>query len=138
MKTLFVDTFYWVALINVADSWHQSVRDYSRNLNNIQLVTTEEVLTETINFFASFPSPMKKAVFQLITQVIADQNIIVIPQSHESFIAGLELFSQRFDKGYSLTDCISMVTMNQLNITEVLTHDKHFQQEGFIIVFKQS
>ena len=41
MKTLFVNTFYWVALINVADSCHQSVRDYSRNLKNIQLVTTE-------------------------------------------------------------------------------------------------
>ncbi|MBD2481450.1 type II toxin-antitoxin system VapC family toxin [Planktothrix sp. FACHB-1365] len=138
MKTLFVDTFYWVALINVADSWHQTVRNYSRNLNNIKLVTTEEVLIETINFFASFPSPMKKAVFRLITQVIADQNITIISQSHESFTGGLELFSQRFDKGYSLTDCISMVTMNQLNITEVLTHDKHFQQEGFIILFKQS
>ncbi|CAD5939375.1 hypothetical protein PA905_47960 [Planktothrix agardhii CCAP 1459/11A] len=85
MKTLFVNTFYWVALINVADSWHQSVRDYSRNLNNIQLVTTEEVLTETINFFASFPSPMKKAVFQLLTQVVTDSHINVIPQSHESF-----------------------------------------------------
>ena len=102
------------------------------------MVTTEEVLTETINFFASFPSPMKKAVFQLLTQVVTDSHINVIPQSHESFTAGLELFSQRFDKGYSLTDCISMVTMNQLNITGVLTHDKHFQQEGFIIVFKHS
>lgn len=138
MKTLFIDTFYWVALINIADSWHQAVRNYSRNLNNIKLVTTQEVLIETINFFASFPSPMKKAVFQLVRQVIADQNITVIPQTHESLTAGLELFSKRFDKGYSLTDCISMVTMNQLNITEVLTHDKHFQQEGFIILFKDS
>ena len=49
------------------------------------MVTTEEVLTETINFFASFPSPMKKAVFQLLTQVVTDSHINVIPQSHESF-----------------------------------------------------
>lgn len=138
MKTVFADTFYWVALINAADSWHQSVRNYSRTLNTIQLVTTEEVLIETVNFIASFPSPMRKAVSQLVTQIIADRNITVVPQSHESFTAGLALFNKRFDKGYSLTDCISMVTMNQLNITEVLTHDKHFQQEGFVILFKDS
>jgi predicted nucleic acid-binding protein len=101
-------------------------------------VTTEEILTETINFFASFPSPMKKAVSQLVAQIIADSNITVVPQSHESFTAGLALFNKRFDTGYSLTDCISMVTMKQLNITEVLTHDKHFQQEGLIILFKDS
>ena len=137
MKQIFADTFYWVALINPADSWHQSVRNYSRTLKNVQLVTTEEVLTETINFFASFPAFMKTTVYQLVSRIIVDKNITVIPQTHESFTAGLELFNKRFDKGYSLTDCISMVTMNQLKITEFLTHDKHFQQEGFRILFER-
>ena len=59
----------------------------------------------------------------------------VIPQDHESFVAGLNLYEKRLDKGYSLTDCISMNTMNQLEILEVLTHDQHFTQEGFIILF---
>jgi predicted nucleic acid-binding protein len=59
----------------------------------------------------------------------------VIPQDHESFVAGLNLYEKRLDKGYSLTDCISMNTMNQLEIIEVLTHDQHFTQEGFIILF---
>ena len=136
MKSVFADTFYWVALINKSDSWHHRVRNYSSNLGNIKIITTEEILTETINFFASFPTPMRSAVSQLITQIIADHNIQVIPQTHESFIAGLELFQQRFDKGYSLTDCISMMTMKKLNIIEILTHDKHFKQEGFIILFK--
>jgi predicted nucleic acid-binding protein len=48
---------------------------------------------------------------------------------------GLKLYQQRLDKGYSLTDCISMNTMRKSGITEVLTHDLHFTQEGFIIVF---
>ncbi|AFZ59358.1 hypothetical protein H6G54_03460 [Anabaena cylindrica FACHB-243] len=34
-----------------------------------------------------------------------------------------------------LTDGISMNIMNQLEIIEVLTHDQHFTQEGFIILF---
>ncbi len=56
-------------------------------------------------------------------------------QSHRSFLAGLERYENRLDKGYRLTDCISMNTMHQLRSTEVLTHDKHFVQEGFMILF---
>jgi predicted nucleic acid-binding protein len=136
MKRVFADTFYWIALINKSDSWYQRVKSYSVNLENIEIITTEEVLTETINFFAAFPAPMRAAVYQLVVQIIQDHNIQVIPQTHESFIAGLELFQQRFDKGYSLTDCISMITMKNLNIIDMLTHDKHFTQEGFLILFK--
>ena len=57
----------------------------------------------------------------------------VIEQTHTSFIQGLQLYKERLDKGYSLTDCVSMQTMRQLGITEVLTHDKHFTQEGFML-----
>jgi len=42
------------------------------------------------------------------------------------------------DKGYSLTDCISMIVMKQRGIIEVLTHDKHFTQENFRILFQDS
>jgi predicted nucleic acid-binding protein len=40
--------------------------------------------------------------------------------------------------GYSLTDCISMDTMRQLGIAEVLTNDRHFEQEGFRALFRDS
>ncbi len=65
MKTIFVDTFYWIALINKTDSWHLPVKNYSYNLKNIQLVTTEEVLTETINFFCFFSSSHEKGCFSI-------------------------------------------------------------------------
>jgi predicted nucleic acid-binding protein len=42
----------------------------------------------------------------------------------------------RPDKGYSLTDCISMGTMRREAITEVLTNDRHFEQEGFRALFR--
>lgn len=37
-------------------------------------------------------------------------------------------------KAYSLTDCISMEAMRQEGITDILTHDNHFTQEGFTIL----
>jgi predicted nucleic acid-binding protein len=38
------------------------------------------------------------------------------------------------DKGYSLTDCISMNVMRDRGINDVLTQDKQFAQEGFNIL----
>ena len=49
------------------------------------------------------------------------------------FESGLALYKSRLDKGYSLTDCVSMVVVRE-SIQEVLTHDKHFAQEGFTIL----
>jgi predicted nucleic acid-binding protein len=47
------------------------------------------------------------------------------------FMGGFEMYRARPDKGYSLTDCISMQTMRREGLTEVLTNDRHFEQEGF-------
>jgi len=60
--------------------------------------------------------------------------VIVRPQTHQSFLDGLALYKARPDKEYSLTDCISMEAMRQEGISEILTHDNHFTQEGFTIL----
>jgi len=39
-------------------------------------------------------------------------------------------------KGYSLADCISMQTMRREGLTDVLTNDLHFEQEGFRAMFR--
>jgi len=62
----------------------------------------------------------------------------VIPQSRESFLSGLQLYRARPDKGYSRVDCFSMQTMHKEGLTEVLTDDRHFEQEGFRALFRDS
>lgn len=135
MKTLFADTFYWAALINPRDSWHDLVRQTSQSLAQDKLVTTEEVLTELLNFFSSYQAVTRQGIVSFVISIINDLKIEVVRCSHKSFRAGLALYAQRLDKEYSLTDCISMQTMRQQEITEILTHDKHFTQEGFTILF---
>ena len=51
------------------------------------------------------------------------------------FDAALALYETRPDKEYSLIDCRSMVALRALGVTEVLTNDHHFTQEGFTILF---
>jgi len=58
----------------------------------------------------------------------------VRPQTQESFLRGFALYKARSDKRYSLTNCISMHSMRNEGITEILTHDDHFRQEGFTVM----
>ncbi len=99
------------------------------------MITTDEVLTEFLNFFANFESRVKAGAAQRVNDILDTPVVQVIPQSHETFTLGLQLYHKRLDKGYSLTDCISMQVMKQMGLSEVLTHDRHFTQEGFIILF---
>ena len=62
--------------------------------------------------------------------IFDDAGVQVAPQSRESFPLGTALYGARPDKGYRLTDCISMPTMRKQRLTEVLTNDRHFEQEG--------
>lgn len=134
MRTIFADTFYWTASINPRDNWHGQVIAITRRLEQFCLVTTEEVLAETLTFFSAYGSQMRQRACQLVQGIIKNPNIQVVHQTHESFLAGLTLYQNRPDKEYGLIDCISMQTMGELEIIEILTHDKHFTQEGFVIL----
>ncbi len=135
MDEVFADAFYWIALSNPTDQWHTAAKQFDETNPNALLVTTEEVLTEFLNFYAEAGKHRRKIVGAMCEQVLLHPNITVISQSHESFSQGFELYRQREDKGYSLTDCISMIACRERGIREVLTNDHHFEQEGFTILF---
>jgi predicted nucleic acid-binding protein len=69
--------------------------------------------------------------------MLENRAVRIVAQTPDSFRAGLELYRARPDKGYSLTDCISMQTMRREGITDVLTNDAHFEQEGFHAVLRE-
>jgi predicted nucleic acid-binding protein len=130
-RAVFADTFYWVAFTNPKDQWHAAVRALRPSLQLVRLVTTDEVLTEFANWFAAGGADWRRQIVPILQTILASPTVTVVPQSRESFLSGLELYQRRADKAYSLTDCISMETMRRLGLTEVLTHDRHFSQEGF-------
>ena len=43
----------------------------------------------------------------------------------------MALYGVRPDKGYGLTDCMSMQAMRREGLIEALTNDRHFEQKGF-------
>jgi predicted nucleic acid-binding protein len=136
MTAPFADTFYWIALADFTDSAHQLALTLTAERANSQFVTTDEVLTEYLNFFSSSPASSRCQAAAVVEDLLTSSAVRVIPQSRESFRSGLQLYGERLDKGYSLTDCISMRTMRREGLTEVLTNDRHFEQEGFRALFR--
>jgi predicted nucleic acid-binding protein len=138
MTALFAGTFYWVALADFADSAHQRALALTAARASSRIVTTGEVLTEYLTFFSTAPEPLRREAAESVVGILASSVICVIPQSRESFLAGLQLYRSRPDRGYRLVDCISMQAMRQEGLTEVLTNDRHFEQEGFRTLFWDS
>lgn len=135
MKPVFADTVYWVALIHPNDEWRGPALAATALLQDSLLITTDSILVEVLNFFAEHGDEARLRAVSAIEELLMNAHTEVVPQTHENFLAGLELYKARADKGYSLTDCISMTAMRERHITEVLTHDHHFTQEGFTPLF---
>jgi uncharacterized protein len=131
MKLVFADAVYWIAAANRTDQWHASVANRVRLLGPATLVTTEEVLDEFLTYYSGHGSTLRNAATRIVEKALSNPLVKVRPQSHQSFLDGLALYKARPDKEYSLTDCISMEAMRQEGISDVLTHDDHFTQEGF-------
>jgi predicted nucleic acid-binding protein len=136
MTALFADTFYWVALADFADSAHKRALALTAERRYAPIVTTDEVLAEYLTFFATAPEPMRRKAVINARRILDDPGVRVVPQSRDSFLAGMALYEARPDKGYSLIDCISMQTMRREGLTEALTNDRHFEQEGFRALFR--
>ncbi len=137
VRAVFANTFYWVALTNPDDFRYQDALALDNFLAGAVIVTTDEVLTEFMTFFSGDPWQRGRAAAS-VHSLLANPEIRVTPQSRESFLSGVSLYESRPDKGYSLVDCISMQTMRKEGLTEVLTDDRHFEQEGFRALFLDS
>ena len=135
MPRYFVDTFYWVALSDPRDQWHARVLAFSRTLSEYHLYTVDEVLAEYLTFYSASRPHVRADAVQTVHDILRDRHITVMPQSHASFLDALAFYASRLDKEYSLTDCVSMQAMRREGLTDVLTNDHHFRQEGFRILF---
>jgi uncharacterized protein len=131
MNAVFADTFYWIALTNVQDLAHEKAKVFTRSTNPAKICTTEEVLVEYLNYFAGWGPRFRQQTATNIQNMVDNETVQIIPQTTASFRDGLSLYRARLDKGYSLTDCVSMQTMRSEGITDALTNDAHFEQEGF-------
>lgn len=137
MKNVFVDSLYWTAIVKPNDPWREAANQAKQQLDDTILVTTDEVLTKFLAALSKGGPNLRKTAVKMVRAILSNPNVRVVPQSRDSFLAGLKKYSERQDKDYSLTDCISMNVMEEQGINEVLTKDHHFKQEGFVVLIQK-
>ncbi|MBW4567147.1 MAG: PIN domain-containing protein [Tolypothrix carrinoi HA7290-LM1] len=132
MTKVFVDTAAWIALLNVRDALHQQANDVMDKLVRLKtpLVTTEFVLLEVADALSTPASRSQTLAFINSLRVLESLQIVSVSQ--KLLDEGWAFYSQRPDKDWGLTDCISFVVMTQEGITQAFTSDRHFQQAGFV------
>jgi len=128
VKTTFVDTSYWIALLREKDALHEQAVAWQGRVSG-RLITTEYVLVELADALCS--PAVRAATKSAIELIQGSASIVVIPASSALMNEGLALFDSRRDKAWSLTDCISFVIMWRDGLDEALTSDHHFEQAGF-------
>jgi len=128
MNEVFMDTSFLLALASPRDVLHRRAVMWRYVLTG-PLVTTEFILLELTDGLAGRKlNPTAVSIIEGLrkgpdTEIIAAESLWIA--------RGFELYRQRADKMWSLTDCISFEIMKDRGITDALTHDHHFEQAGF-------
>lgn len=78
----------------------------------------------------------RASVLDFVIDLLGSPGIETVWIDESIHRAAVELLTLRQDKTYSLCDAVSFILMRQRGITEALTTDRHFDQEGFVRVLK--
>jgi uncharacterized protein len=127
----FADTAFYVAMFSPDDEFHELALNLSGD-PSLRLVTTDFVLVEVANFFTS--GPRRRRLPRLIGEAHGPGPTTTVRATRRLMLEGLELFSRRTDKEWSLTDCTSFVVMRRRGLRDALTSDSHFRQAGFRVL----
>jgi predicted nucleic acid-binding protein len=92
------------------------------------IVTTEAVLLEWLNALSDVST--RRIAAESYLRVRGDARIDVVPLQAELMGSAIQLYRDRPDKDWSLTDCLSFLVMERRGLSEALTADRDFEQAG--------
>ena len=128
-ERLFLDTAFIQALLNPRDDYHNQAKQlFPRIRAASEVWITEAIFAEVGNALSAFN---RNGAVQFIQQCYRTDNIKIVSVDTNLLMQALALYQSRSDKTWGLTDCISFVVMQQQNLTDAVTGDRHFVQAGF-------
>lgn len=126
---MLLDTSGLLCLHYQTEPFHaQSCAAYKRatvRLTHSYIIAEYVALANARRFQRSF-------VLDFVVDLLDNPDIETVWVDEPLHRAAVELLMIRQDKTYSLCDSVSFVLMRQRGITDALTTDRHFEQEGFI------
>jgi predicted nucleic acid-binding protein len=137
VSPVFLDTSGLIAVVNADDSlradalevWHRLIA------TRVPLITTSLVLVELGDGLSRVH--LRPLAIETRRRLLASPQCDVIQVTPEVEAEGWDLFVNRNDKSWGVTDCISMVVAKQRSIASVFTSDRHFEQAGFEVLLRK-
>jgi uncharacterized protein len=135
--SVFLDTAYAIALASTTDEFHPLALALADELetSGTRLVTTWAALLEIGNALSRVQ--FRQAALQLLSSLQSDPSVEIVPLAGPLLEQAMKLYSERPDKEWGLTDCVSPVLMGARGIRDALTADEHFQQAGFRALMRE-
>jgi predicted nucleic acid-binding protein len=131
LTALFVDTSAWLDYVDSRSGSHRDLVPIIRGQPG-PFVTTTYVLAElAVLTLSRFGHP---AAATLGERLRRDPRVRVEHPTSAEEDEAWQLFLNRPDKTYSLTDCLSFTIMRRLGLDTAVTLDEHFRQEGFAVL----
>ncbi len=127
----FIDSIYVIALEVYDDQNHsKALKHWKRLLSrHIRLTTTSFVFDEVVTFMNARAQHQK--AIEIGDYLLNSPSVTTVFVDESLFHDGWLYLQKYADKTYSLTDCISFLVMQRLQLNVALTFDKHFTQAGF-------
>lgn len=137
MNEVFADTSGWANAFVNTEPYHTEASTLVKRWqqNNQRVITTNYVLSELIPLLTRLRVPRERGLHYIETLRSVDW--VEIVHINESLDAkAWQLLASRLDKQWSLVDAASFIVMDERNIAEALTADRHFEQAGFVCLLK--
>lgn len=133
----FLDTGFVVALVVEDDQHHDRALELADRIEEErrEVVTTRIVVAEIGDALAT-PGYREKAA-EHIAALQRSPTVEIVSLTMELFRRGFELYRERQDKAWGITDCISFVVMRDRGLREALSTDSDFEQAGFNALLKE-
>lgn len=132
---LLLDTVFIQALLNRRDQYHAQAKAFLPQVRvALEVWVTEAVLIEVGNALSAVN---RTAAVQFIEQCYHTPNLRVVTVDPLLLTSALQLYHERPDKTWGLTDCISFVVVQEQGLTDAVTADEHFVQAGYRALLRE-
>jgi predicted nucleic acid-binding protein len=137
-REVFIDTSGFYALLVKKDDRHRQASDFMRDAarKRLRFVTTDYVPDETATLLQAHGHIQTLNPF--FASAFESRVCRVMWTDADLFGKAKALFLRRLGQGWSFTDCVSVVVMKNLRLSEVLTKDSHFGEAGFTVLLPQN
>lgn len=132
MKSIFIDTSVFYAVLNKKDKYHKKAKEFflTASKRNLHFITSNFVVAET---HALLLNRVGRDIALLWLKAVP---AIIVRATETDEERAKEIILTYMDKDFSYCDTVSFSIIERLSIEKVLAFDKHFKAYGkFSFVF---